>query len=169
MTRAATLQDLNGDGVADLVAVTATRLLIKEGLANGTFGPSVFELAVRAGVWVTVGDVDGRWGSDLFVIQSCFNGSNLDDLLLLHGPGEWAYSAVKAPPASGCGDVAAAIDLNDDGRDELIVLNGHPGGPAGPVQVLTTSWFTRSPDETSRPCSTGTPALRRGRCRCSPW
>jgi len=39
----------------------------------------------------------------------------------------------------GCGDVAAALDLNADQRDEFVVLNGWRRS-RGPVQVLTTKW-----------------------------
>ena len=88
------------------------------------------------GVTVTVGDVDGRLGLDLFVVQGCTPHGNAGDLLLLDAPG-WDYDPVFAPPVGrGCGDTAAMLDVDGDHRQDVVVTNGR-WARRGPVQVLT--------------------------------
>lgn len=80
---------------------------------------------------MTWGNLDGRRGPDLFVVQTCEAGRNIRDLVLLdRGPG-WDYaSGAHVPQASGgCGDLGATLDIDGDGTDEVIVLNGVRGLP----------------------------------------
>ncbi len=140
------LGDLDRDGHRDLVTVQADRLLVFAGRRGGTFGAPRLLTPLTAGRWVTWGDLDGRHGADLFVVQTCTGGRDVRDLILLdRGPG-WRYSTGTHVPRAdgGCGDLAATIDIDGDGTDEVIVLNGVRGpwgGIRGPVQVLTTGPF----------------------------
>ncbi|MGZ8565816.1 MAG: FG-GAP repeat domain-containing protein [Actinomycetota bacterium] len=142
------VEDLDGDGHSDLVVLKARRLMVFPGMPGGSFDAPKLLAPLTAGHWVTWGDLDGRRGPDLFVVQACARGAgglNIRDLALLDlGPG-WTYSSLSMPPAEGgCGDIAATIDVDHDGLDEVIVLNGVRGpwgGIAGPVQVLTTGAF----------------------------
>ena len=140
--RDAWLGDLNADGDADLVLVLPGRLQVRPGRGDGTFRRPVLDLAVAVPSSVAVGDLDGRRGPDLVLVRGCAGGTNLPDEVLLGRDG-WAFGRVRLPgrPA-GCGDVAATIDVDRDGADEVVIMNGARGGGRGPVQVFTTgsSW-----------------------------
>jgi hypothetical protein len=139
--RSAWLADLNADGRAELTTVSASAVTIRPGIRRGRFGAPVYSRRLSAGRWVAVGDFDGRRGSDLLVVQTCLGSRNVPDLLLVSRRGRWRFGRVRFRQARrGCGDVAAATDLNADGRDEFIVLNGNPQKAEGPVQVLTSRW-----------------------------
>lgn len=135
--RSARLARLNGDRIPDLVVVTSRRVTVWPGKGDGSFAPPAFSLALSAGNWVAVGDVDGRRGTDLFVVQGCTSGSgNVRDVLLLHREG-FRYGLVPAPPVGrGCGDTAAMLDLDGDRAQEVVVGNGR-WASRGPIQVLT--------------------------------
>jgi len=134
--RAARLARMNGDGIHDLVLVTTRRLTVWPGRGDGGFDPPAFSLALVAGNWVAVGDVDGRRGNDLFVVQGCTDSGNMRDVLLLHREG-FEYGLVAAPRvARGCGDTAAMLDLDGDRAQEVVVGNGR-WASRGPIQVLT--------------------------------
>lgn len=138
--RSAWIADLDGDGAMDVVLVRQDRLEVRLGDREG-FGRAVVDRPLREGNWIAVGDVDGRRGPDLYVVQGCRNGRNIDDLLLV-SDGAGGFRAEPVPRArAGCGDVATAADLDGDGRDEVVVLNGshQPADTPGPVQVLTLS------------------------------
>jgi hypothetical protein len=138
--RSAWLTDLNKDERSDLITVTRSEVRIHVGIRGARFGRLVYSADLRAGTWVAVGDIDGRRGQDLLVVQACDDDVNVSDRLLLNRRVAWSFRRVRIPQARrGCGDVATAIDLNEDGRDEFVVLNGRPVS-AGPVQVLTTRW-----------------------------
>ncbi len=132
----------------DLLTVQASRLLVFPGRRGGGFAAPRLLASLTAGRWVTWGNLDGRRGPDLFVVQTCEAGRNIRDLVLLdRGPG-WDYaSGAHVPQASGgCGDLGATLDIDGDGTDEVIVLNGvrglpPEGGIRGPVQVLTSGPF----------------------------
>jgi len=135
----ARLAQLDGDGLTDLAVVTDRALRIFPGRPGGRFGPAAFTSTLSKGAWVAVGQVDGRFGPDLYVVQECTIGNTgdvADRLLLDRGPG-WRWTAARLPrPGQGCGDVAEAVDLDGDGLDEFVVGNGR-WGSRGPIQVLT--------------------------------
>lgn len=135
--RGARLARLNGDGLLDLVVVGTHRLSVWPGNGDGGFEPPAFSRSLTAGNAVAVGDVDGRRGNDLFVVQGCTDGGNARDLLLLHTEG-WGYREVPVPVVHrGCGDTAAMLDLDGNGGQEIVVGNGR-WASRGPLQVLTT-------------------------------
>jgi hypothetical protein len=133
--RGAYLARLNGDRSLDLVAVTGHLISILPGRPGGRFGPPAYVRRLTAGTWVTVGDLDGRDGPDLFVVQGCTADGNVADLAFLHRPG-FTFDVVRAPRTPGCGDTAATLDLDGDGADEVVVGNGR-WAASGPYQVLT--------------------------------
>jgi hypothetical protein len=133
--RGAYLARLNGDRNLDLVAVTDHLISVLPGRRGGRFGPPAYLRRLTAGTWVTVGQLDGREGTDMFVVQGCTAAGNAADLAFLHRPG-FHFAVVRAPRTAGCGDTAATIDLDRDGRDEVIVGNGR-WSASGPYQVLS--------------------------------
>jgi len=132
------LGELNGDGHADLVSVRPWRLQVRPGRGDGTFRRPVVDLGVRAASSVAVGDLDGRGGPDIVLVRGCAGGRNLADEVFLARAG-WGFGRVRLPGRpSGCGDVAAAIDIDRDGADEVVIMNGARDGGRGPIQVFTT-------------------------------
>jgi len=139
--RGAYLARLNGDRALDLVAVTDRLLTVLPGRAGGRFGPPAYVRRLTAGRWVAVGQIDGRGGLDLFVVEGCNRTGNVADLALLHRPG-LTYEALRAPRTAGCGDTAAMLDVDRDGRREIVVGNGR-WSASGPYQVLTLGGWVR--------------------------
>ncbi len=131
--------DLDGDRRRDLVVVTGQALRIHRRLGADRFDPDPLVRPLRAGVSVVVGDLDGRRGPDLLVVQGCRgDGVNIPDVLL-RNQGGLRFEPIRSPQATaGCGDRGEAVDLDGDGRDEFVVGNGR-WSATGRIQVLTTS------------------------------
>jgi len=134
----ARIVDVNGDGRGDLVVEQTHRLTVQLGRPDGHFGPPVYSMELEKGHGFAVGDIDGRGGPDLLAVQGCVNDRNIDDILLLNdGTGrDWTREPIPED-TPGCGDAAAAVDFNRDGKADLIVLNGNGGNDPGPDQLLT--------------------------------
>jgi VCBS repeat protein len=142
--------DLSGDGIPDLVLVHLHDVEIRLGTADGTFGPPVLRRAMGHGHGLAVGDVNGDGAPDVYAVDGCDDRVNEPDLLLLNdGTGrDWTQLPLPMLPAgelAGCGDTAAMVDFDRDGKQDIVVLNG--GGNAqpldldGPDQLLTLgSW-----------------------------
>lgn len=130
------VEDLSGDGRLDIAVVKEASVQVQLGRRDGTFGPVVFHARLRAGHGLAIGDIDGRRGPDLLVVEGCVDDVNIPDLLLLNGGDGRGWTPAELPPVvGGCGDVAAAFDFDGDGWDEFFVGNGRP--PPGPEQLLT--------------------------------
>jgi hypothetical protein len=134
--RAAQPTDLDGDGDVDLATLgrSAVRVQYQEG--DG-FGRRHRVRRLAAGFDLSVNDVDADGDPDLFVVQTCGGGSDRPDLLLRNRGEGTRFAVVRAPsPREGCGDAAAAIDTDGDGRDAIVVMNGNGRDVRGPVQYL---------------------------------
>ncbi len=110
--------------------------------ADGDLGHIVMSHRLRHGHGVAVGDIDGRNGQDILVVQGCVGNENEPDMLFLNdGSGRSWHRLTLARGVPGCGDVAASLDFDRDGKDDFVVLNG--GGSngrldlPGPDQLLT--------------------------------
>lgn len=143
---AAHVEDLSGDGVLDVVVVHPSYTEVRLGEADGRFGEPVWQRSAELGHGLAVGDVDGRGGPDVYVVLGCVDRVNVPDLLLLNDGDGRTWTEAELPPLpkgelAGCGDVAAMTDLDRDGLEDVVVLNG--GGNAqpldldGPDQLLT--------------------------------
>ncbi|MGZ8596997.1 MAG: FG-GAP repeat domain-containing protein [Actinomycetota bacterium] len=139
--KAAAAADVDADGRLDLVLVARHRVLVRLQGASGNFHRTVLERSISAGHGVAVGDVDGNGALDVFVVQGCVDQVNRDDLLFLGGDGERFVRYRVDPVPTGCGDGAAALDIDRDSLDDIVVTNGggldQPGFPKGPEQLLT--------------------------------
>lgn len=135
--RSAWMADVDRDGRLDIVILQRERLRVIL-RAGHRFRKVVVDRKLRQGKWVAVGDMDGRRGPDVYVVQGCRQGNNLRNRLFLNrGRGLRFERVPSAHTTVGCGDVATTVDLDGDGLDEIVVLNGRPIGSRGPVQVLT--------------------------------
>jgi hypothetical protein len=93
---------------------------------------------VRDGTGFAVGDVDGARGNDVFLVQGCVDGRNVDDVLLLNDGHGRTWTKARVPRGiDGCGDAAATIDFDRDGMDDVVVINGGGRRGPGPDQLLT--------------------------------
>jgi hypothetical protein len=144
----ARLADLDRDGALDLVMVTPSHVSIRLRVSARRFGAPVWRERLDAGHGLAIGNIDGRRGPDVLVVQGCTAGVNADDVLLLNDgtATTWVEHALPAG-VPGCGDVAAPLDLDGDDAADFLVLNGagqgQPTGIEGPDQLLTMgSWGT---------------------------
>jgi hypothetical protein len=142
LIRTARFVDLNGDGRTDLIGVEAHRVVVQLRRADRTFGPIAFSHALTIGHGLAIGDVNGRHGADIYVVQACQHNVNVPDLLLLNRGDGVHWSKAPVPRAvPGCGDVGAPLDFDHDGRADFVVLNGgylrHSDVDVGPDQLLT--------------------------------
>jgi FG-GAP-like repeat len=138
----ARIEDVNRDGRRDLLVERTHRLTIQLRLPSGRFGPVVYRRRLHAGVGFAVGDIDGTRGEDIFIVQGCVDGRNVDDVLLLNGGNGRTWTRTHVPGGiAGCGDAAATIDFDRDGMADVVVINGGGRRGRGPDQLLTMgSW-----------------------------
>ena len=142
----ARLADLDRDGALDLVTVTPHHVSIRLRVSARRFGAPTWRQRLVAGRALAIGDIDGRRGADVLVVQGCAAGMNADDVLLLNDGTATSWVEHPVPTdVPGCGDVATPLDLDGDGAVEFAVLNGagqgQPTGIEGPDQLLTMgSW-----------------------------
>jgi hypothetical protein len=121
---ATTVQDVNGDGIPDLLvsAPQSDTVFQINGVGRGLFddqAPKVFATGTgSAPVEALVGQFDGRAGLDLITIDS---GTNSLTLFSGFGPGRDLGSGGERAVA------ALAGDFNHDGLDDLIVANNDDG------------------------------------------
>jgi len=133
-----TLGDVNGDGVADVIAGAGPGGAPHVKVFNGTDLSELasffaFDPGFTGGVRVAAGDVDGDGRADIIVGAGpgggphvrVLSGANLSELASF-----WAYD-----PAFDAGVTVAAGDVNGDGRADIVTGVGPGGGPH--VRVLS--------------------------------
>jgi hypothetical protein len=130
--RDATLQDLNGDGLQDLIIVTEKELQIRLNLGQGTrFGQIAKRVTLVDGMSIAVGDFSGDGIRDIYVVQGFANDRNWDDLLLA-GPTWQRAAIVQAKAGTGC----TANFIRVLGRPTVLVTNGFLNS-RGPLQFIS--------------------------------
>jgi hypothetical protein len=133
----AQLVDLNGDVSLDLVGVkTATSLQIQLQV-GGRFG-SPRTIRTSSGFEdLATGDVNRDGRPDIYVVRRAIDGVNLPDLLLINSGDGTGYTELSIPQAtSGDGQSVAALDYNNNGATDFIVLNGRARA-RGPIQLIS--------------------------------
>jgi arylsulfatase A-like enzyme/PKD repeat protein len=126
--------DLDDDGDLDLVTIVWSQLAYRLN-TGGVLGPAVqiSSFASGGGRAVDLGDADGDGDLDVYaVLANASLGTNPNDVLFLND--ELDFTPMTAPDTAGVGDAVTAMDANQDGTAEFVVLNGLEG--VGPVQVL---------------------------------
>ena len=125
--------DLNGDGIAEVVAGTGpgsvTVVRVYDGASGRElFAAQPFEAAFTGGVYVATGDLTGDGTPDLIVTPDEGGGPRV----LVYDGKTFAlvgnFFGIDDPNFRG-GARAAAGDFNGDGRADLVVAAGFGGGP----------------------------------------
>jgi hypothetical protein len=132
--------DFNGDGVADLAVVNldgSASVLLGDG--DGTFqsavryalGPGPGSPTTQSGI--AVGDFNGDGNTDLVVAGS-------QGVAVLSGNGDGTFQRAVSY-YSGASSLILVADFNEDGRDDLAILDGVTGFTVllGAAPELTSS------------------------------
>ena len=130
--------DVTGDGRPDLIAETATSLLLRRRTDAG-YAPAVTLASYPTGAFtsVAVGDVTGDRRLDVYAVRSAAS-SDLPDLLLVrNADGTW--TRVSVPSTGGTG-VAASMLRVVPWKADVLVLNGMPvAGTLQDLRILATT------------------------------
>ena len=131
--RDAELVRLDGDKRPDLIQLSADRIRVSL-QRDGRFR-TVYERGLTKAVAVAVGDADGDGDNDIYVLRQKDTSSVKDLILFNRGDGR-SFKVVKAPSrAGGQADDVYAIDHDQNGLDDFLVLNGR-GSAKGPLQLI---------------------------------
>ena len=139
--------DLDGDGLVDLYVAndgTANYLFRNLGADSGSRRSAIAagvagnaDGGYQAGMGVACGDLDGDGRPDLMVTNFYGEGTTLYRNL-----GDGACSPTRArprvwpPPAATCSASGSpSLDVNNDGRLDLVMANGHVNGPPAHVPI----------------------------------
>ena len=130
--------DFNGDGTLDIAQLRTNLLKISAGGMGGF--SSIFELALKRGVAMAVGDVDMNGKPDLYIVQRTM--SNRDHLMLVNdGDGSSFTSMLIPEPGAGSADSVLAVDYDHNGRTDFVLLNGRY--TPGPIKL--TAFYPQQP------------------------
>jgi uncharacterized protein (TIGR03437 family) len=116
--------DLNGDGKADLVTI-GDRVGISLGKGDGTFQPATFLTAGTNSQMSAIGDLNGDGRPDVVVANSGGDlNTNPGNLSIFLSSGGGNFQAARTVAAGSHPNTVAIVDINGDGKPDLIVSNG---------------------------------------------
>jgi uncharacterized protein (TIGR03437 family) len=131
--------DFNGDGKADAAVVSGSAsIAILLGTASGFASPAIIPFAFYPAAMVS-GDFDGDGKADLAVVGSAgtFGSSSTPGTLaILKGNGDGTFGAAVNIPAGLSPLSIAAVDINGDGKLDLIFADSGTNGKGGAIYVL---------------------------------
>ncbi len=139
----AMLQDINGDGLPDLLEVSKSSFVVRL-QQRGVFHASSFSYALTSGAALAVGDVNGDGQLDVYVVQAGDASGNVDDAMLLNATVGTSVDFVPMtiPQVStGIGQSAFPIDYDGNGLTDFLVLNGQ--NEPGPLELI--AFFSAPP------------------------
>lgn len=129
---------IDGDARPDLVRVSGGEMAVSLQEA-GEFGSSTYTRRLRYGRAVAAGDVDGDADRDLYVVQGqrgAGDAPDQPDLMLRNRRGGHRFGEIPIPQTTaGRGDTVAAIDYDENGLRDFLVLNGRLA-TEGPVRLV---------------------------------
>jgi hypothetical protein len=139
--------DVNGDGIADIVAATGpgggSRLTVIDGRTFGDLVPeqSVFESSFAGGVFLAAGDFNHDGRDDIVVTPDQGGGPRVKVLEFVGGQTLTVadFFGIDDPNFRG-GARPAVGDVNHDGTPDLVVAAGFGGGPR--VSILDGTTIT---------------------------
>jgi len=132
----ARLVHLDGDLAHDLVRLWPSEVKVRYGNGSGGFGPAIRIATLKAGEGLAFGQFDGNTTLDVYVLASRGKGTVDQPDKILFNAGDRTFAAQTIPATKGSGDDVAALDYDQDGRDDFVVTNGDRKW-AGPVQLFT--------------------------------
>ncbi|MFV2065085.1 MAG: FG-GAP repeat domain-containing protein, partial [Chloroflexota bacterium] len=136
------VEDLTGDGRLDIAQLNRSKLSISKGTAKGF--KLIYQAAVPFAVDMAAGDVNGDGALDIYVVAGNSRGNEQDYLLLNEGRGR-KFQSVRIPQArDGSGSDVMALDYDQNGLTDFVVLNGNAGFQ-GTTQLLAS--FSSTTDD----------------------
>jgi hypothetical protein len=136
----AAVADLDGDGIQDLVTADVNGASYRRGLATG--------LAASVRIWqspanadgfdLAIGDIQGDGLQDIYLVTDSTSSATNPADRLFSNHGAFTFVGLTPPSATGMGDSVTAVDVNGDGQDQFVVLNGADDA-AGPVQLIAAA------------------------------
>ncbi|MFO0804222.1 MAG: Ig-like domain-containing protein [Gemmataceae bacterium] len=139
--------DVNGDGVADVIAVTGPGSPALLRAFNGKSNALMYELSLfegfTGGAFVSAGDLNGDGKADLAVTPDQGGGPRVTVFSGPDGTVLANFFGIDDPNFRG-GARTAIGDLNGDGKNDLLVAAGFGGGPRVSAIDGTTLTGTRT-------------------------
>jgi uncharacterized protein (DUF2141 family) len=169
------IADFNGDHVPD-VALTcsgclgdATGVQVLLGSTNGALTATTTKTGgIDAILGAAAGDFDGDGKPDLAVLFWTGPGPNdnaFDAVTIFHGNGDGTFGGSASTPVSSRPEAAVPVDLNEDGKLDLIVSNypivARSSYGISILQGLGNLSFAKAPEVPTEP-SAGTDAVATG-------
>jgi hypothetical protein len=144
-----TVADVNGDGIADIIA-TGDQVDVFLGKGDGTFSSSVNYSGGNFPQQVITGDVNADGKLDLIVAAEGTAATGAIEILL--GNGDGTFQSPVEIQSGGTGPMAVG-DLNQDGTADIITT-GYPGalflsGPLATLSPFSINFGTVSVSSTS--------------------
>jgi uncharacterized protein (TIGR03437 family) len=129
--------DFNGDGLPDAAVITGSGdIAILLGTASGFGTPANIPSGVVYPTAIVSGDFSGDGNIDLAVVGQT-NGTAPGTLAILTGDGHGNFQAPVTIPAGVTPTALSAVDLNGDGKLDLVFSDSGPNGsgPGGGIYV----------------------------------
>jgi hypothetical protein len=138
-----TIDDVNNDGAADIIAVSGSNSLsVVLGIGNGTFNPpTLYPInVVRVGSFVATGDINGDGHVDIASTNHDTNGQ----VHVLRGNSTGSFTFVGSYSTTVRRPLRISVtDFNGDERSDIAALNYDDG--IGKVLVLLSTCLTPTP------------------------